>query len=148
MTLHLPKKYLEARIVVLLMLLLMSGWLAAHEYLEKNLLIIHPWSDAVEKGAPRAILGLEIQDITAIDRLIGASTPVAKSVSLVIDGKTSDAKEGIALIPGEHVVLDEGSNHFVLHDVLRDLEYGQQYPIFFVFEKAGTVEVEFLAGHH
>ncbi len=85
------------------------------------------------------------------DRLLGASSPIAKSVMLHETIKNGDilrmrpVKE-LAIPPGEAVVLEPGGRHLMLMGLVTPLEHGVAVPLTLIFQHAGRVTVE-LAVH-
>ena len=86
---------------------------------------------------------------TAPDRLIGGSSPVAGRFELhlmtVEDGvmKMRPVDGGLEIKPGATVELKPGSFHIMLMGLKQPLEKGQKVKGTLVFEKAGTVEIEY-----
>jgi copper(I)-binding protein len=121
----------------------------AHEYYAETFQIVHPWTEPAPAGTKRLVLSMEIVDIVADDRLVGGSTPVAKSVQLNVvaipEGKDAP---GAIIRAGQIAKFGPDMTHLVLNDITVDLHWGRQYPLQLVFEKAGTVEAELIIGTH
>lgn len=81
------------------------------------------------------------------DRLVSASTPVAKSVeihTMAMDGNVMRMREvdAIELKPAAKVVMNPGEGyHLMLMGLQRTLKAGERFPLTLQFEKAGKVEV-------
>jgi hypothetical protein len=80
------------------------------------------------------------------DRLLGASTPVAKSTSLMTMQMSGDAMEmadvkDVAVPAGKPVSLDPGGLHVWLSGLNRPLAAGQTFPLVLRFEKTGERRV-------
>jgi copper(I)-binding protein len=110
----------------------------------------NPWTRATPKGAEVAGAYMTLSNKgTAPDRLIGGSSPVAGRFELhlmtVEDGvmKMRPVDGGLEVKPGETVELKPGSFHVMLMGLRQPLEKGQKVKGTLVFEKAGTVEIEY-----
>ncbi len=83
----------------------------------------------------------------AKDRLIGASSPVAKRVemhtmSMDQDVMTMREVETIELKPSAKVEMKPGNGyHLMLLGLLQPLKAGSTFPLTLTFEKAGKIEV-------
>jgi copper(I)-binding protein len=80
------------------------------------------------------------------DRLVAASTPVAKKAELHLmsmEGGVMKMRQvsGVALPAGEPVVLKPGGYHIMLLGLTRQLEQGQTFPLTLTFENGGTQTV-------
>lgn len=85
-------------------------------------------------------------DGDAPDRLIGVSTPVARSAGLhtvqMRDGvMRMHALEAIEIHPGEPAVLRPGGSHVMLIGLKRRLSKGGSFPLTLHFERAGRLTV-------
>ena len=123
---------------------------SAHDYTIGSLQIAHPWARATPKGAT---VGGGYMKITnngsAPDRLIGGSTPVAERFEVhemsMDDGvmRMRMLKNGLEIKPGQTVELKPGSLHVMMVNLKQPIQEGQRFKGTLVFEKAGTVEVEY-----
>jgi copper(I)-binding protein len=83
------------------------------------------------------------------DRLIGGSTPVAERFEvheMSIDNgvmRMRMLKDGLEIKPGQTVELTPGSFHVMMVNLKQPIQEGQRFKGTLVFEKAGTVEVEY-----
>ena len=138
----------------------------AHEYNLGSLKIGHPWARATPKGSTVAGGYLKITNNgSAPDRLIGGSAAFAgrfeihemRTVSGVMQMR--HLPKGIEIKPGETVELKPGSFHLMFMELKQPLVKDQKpRPMgTLVFEKAGTVEIEYAVeavgggspgGHH
>jgi copper(I)-binding protein len=80
------------------------------------------------------------------DRLIAASTPIAKKTDLMTMAGGSGAMEmkylkGIDIPANRPVSLNSGGLHVWLADLNEPLKAGQSFPLFLTFEKAGQRQV-------
>jgi copper(I)-binding protein len=123
---------------------------AAHDYKLGPLEIAHPWTRATPKGATVAGGYLKVTNKgTAPDRLIGGSAAVAgrfeihemRLVNNVMQMRPLPA--GLEIKPGETVELKPGSYHLMFMQLKAPLEPGKSVKGTLVFERAGTIEVEY-----
>lgn len=81
------------------------------------------------------------------DRLIGATTPVAKSVeihTMELDGNVMRMREAgpIELKPASRVEMHPGEGyHLMMAGLRQPLKAGDSFPLTLQFEKAGKIEV-------
>lgn len=88
------------------------------------------------------------------DRLVGASTPAAKSVELhtmSMEGNVMKMREvpGIEIKPAATVEMKPGAGyHLMLMGLRQPLKAGERFPVTLQFEKAGKVDVEMKVQDH
>lgn len=111
------------------------------------------WSRATPSAAPVAGAYVEIRnDGSAPDRLVSATAAVAGRVEIhemgVTDGvmRMRALPEGLVIPAGQTVRLRPGSYHLMLMELRRPLAPGDRVTGTLVFERAGTIEVEFDVG--
>ena len=80
------------------------------------------------------------------DRLVRASTPIAKKIDLMTISEGNGAMEmkylkGIDIPANKPVSLNSGGLHVWLADLKQPLRAGQTFPLFLKFEKAGQRQV-------
>ena len=86
-------------------------------------------------------------DGDANDRLLGGSTPVARSVeprrTFLIHGRreSSPILDGIVIPAGATITLEPGKSYLALYGLQADLVQGQTLPLTLRFERAGEVTV-------
>ena len=86
------------------------------------------------------------------DRLVSASSPVAKRVevhSMSMENNVMKMQEvgQLELKPGAEIVMKPGDGyHFMLIGLNQRLKAGQKFPLTLVFDKAGKVEVTVTVG--
>jgi periplasmic copper chaperone A len=109
-----------------------------------------PWSRATPGGAKVGGGYVSIANTGATpDRLIGGSFPLASKVELHemrLDGDVMRMKPvegGLEIKPGATVELKPGGLHLMFMDLKEPLKEGQTVKGTLVFEKAGSVEVEY-----
>lgn len=117
---------------------------AAHDYYTPHFQIVHPWTDPATSGAQTLSLFMDFVQIEKDDRLLAASSPVADKIVVRVPAET--AMPSVPLPAGQDVVLAPEGPHLVMQGIRKDLPFGSQHPLVLVFEKAGTVEVEFVVG--
>ena len=124
----------------------------AHDYNIGSLNIGHPWVRATPKGAAVAGGYLKITNKgKEADRLIGGSAAFAGRVEIHEMSEESGVMKmrhlpkGIEIKPGETVELKPGAVHVMFMDLKVPLVKDQKPRPkgTLVFEKAGTVEVEY-----
>jgi len=114
------------------------------------LAIEQAWSRATPGGARVGGGYVRITNTGAApDRLMGGSFPLAGRVELhemSLDGTVMRMKPvegGLEIKPGETVELKPGGHHLMFMDLKTPLKEGDRLKGTLVFEKAGTVEVEY-----
>jgi copper(I)-binding protein len=127
-----------------------AGAAFANDYKVGTLEIDNPWSRAVPKGSTVAAGYMTIKNNgTTPDRLTGASTPVAGKVEVhemnMDNGvmKMRPVAGGVEIKPGESVTLKPESFHLMIMGLKQPIEQGKPFQASLMFEKAGTVNVEF-----
>jgi copper(I)-binding protein len=124
----------------------------AHEYNLGSLKIGHPWARATPKGATVAGGYLKITNNgPAPDRLIGGSATFAGRFEIHEMSeqggimKMRHLPKGIEIKPGQTVELKPGSVHLMFMELKQPLVKDQRPRPkgTLVFEKAGTIEVEY-----
>jgi hypothetical protein len=135
----------------------------AHDYKKGPLHIDHPWSRATPQGATVAAGYLVIENRGAeAERLITVSVPAEFAgraeihEMAVVDGvmRMRPLPRGIEIAPGMTAKFEPGGLHFMFVDIKRPLTRGDRFKSTLVFERAGTIEVEFAVeamgsgGHH
>lgn len=122
---------------------------AAHTWPTGTMTVVHPWTDPVKAGTRRAVLRMGIVEIQADDRLLRAVTDVAERIELVLpDADGERIADGLPLVSGHDLVLAEGGAHFVLHDIRRDLNSGNEYSLTLYFEHAGAIDAAIVISPH
>jgi len=123
---------------------------SAHEFKVGSLEIGHPWARATPKGASIGGGYLKITNKgSAPDRLIGGSSVVADRFEVhemaMADGvmKMRPLPNGIEIKPGQTVEFKPGGFHIMLVGLKQPLEAGKMVKGTLVFEKAGTVDIEY-----
>jgi copper(I)-binding protein len=122
----------------------------AHEYKVGSLEIKHPWSRATPKGAAVASGYLTIINRgTVADTLVGGSSAAAGKLEIhemkMEQGvmKMRPLPQGLEIKPGATVELKPGSYHLMFMQLKAPFEQGKNVKGTLVFEKAGTVEIEY-----
>jgi len=136
----------------------------AQEYKLNGLHINHPYARATVANQPSGGAYLTIENKgKAADRLIAASSPVAKKVeihTMSMEGDVMKMREvgGIDLKPAAKVEMKPGDGyHLMLLGLQKPLKAGEKFPLTLTFEKAGKTEVSVVVqdkkdaaggGHH
>ncbi|MCX8996843.1 copper chaperone PCu(A)C [Rhizobiaceae bacterium BDR2-2] len=123
----------------------------AHGFTVGDLEIGHPWSRPTVAGATVGGGYLTItNEGTADDRLVSVSTDRAGAAQLhdmkVEDDvmKMREIEDGIAVPAGQTVELKPGGLHVMFLNLSQPFAEGEKIKATLTFEKAGTVEVEFV----
>ena len=81
------------------------------------------------------------------DRLLGASTPVARCVSVqltrLVRGRpqTTPLPGGLLIAAGATITLEPAASHLALIGLRADLVQGETFPLTLLFDRAGEVNV-------
>jgi copper(I)-binding protein len=125
----------------------------AHDFKKDSLYIEHPWSRATPHGAAVAAGYLLIENRGAdVDRLtsVSVSPEIAGRVEIhemaMQDGvmRMRPLPRGIEIAPGLTAKLEPGGLHIMFLDLKRQLEMGDRFKARLAFERAGTIEIEFI----
>ena len=123
---------------------------AAKEYNAGALKISAPWTRATPRGAQVGGGYLKITNTgKEADRLIGGSLPAAGRFEvheMSMEGgmmKMRHLANGLEIRPGESVELKPGGYHLMFMQLKEPLVTGKPLKGTLVFEKAGTVEIEY-----
>ena len=122
----------------------------AGDYTVGSLKITDPWSRATPKGAITGAGYMKITNTgTTPDRLISGSSDVAPTFEVhettMENGvmKMRPVTGGLEIKPGETVEFKPGSFHVMFVGLKKSLAEGEHIKATLVFEKAGTVKVEY-----
>lgn len=106
---------------------------------------VNPPAWQVPDGVP---VSLSIQNDSDVDdRLLGGTTPVARSVearrTYFVHGRreTAPAPEGIVIPAEATITLEPGKDHIALYGLQTDLVQGRTFLLTLRFERAGEVTV-------
>ena len=115
-----------------------------------SLMIEAPWTRATPAGAKVAGGFMTITNTgSAPDRLIGGSFPLAGRFEVhemaVANGIMTmrELAKGLEIAPGQKVELKPGGYHVMFMDLRSQVREGTPVKGTLVFEKAGTIEVEY-----
>jgi periplasmic copper chaperone A len=131
-------------------IVLAGGFAAAESYTAGNLQVSNPWARATPKGATVGAGYLSITNKgSELDRLISGSAEAAARFEVhvtIMEGGVAKMRQvsGLEIKPGETVELKPGGMHVMFMGLKQPLAQGQRVKGTLVFEKAGTVAVEFL----
>ncbi len=131
----------------------------AHEYYAARFTIIHPWCFPTGPGDLVAPVFMRLLEVSADDRLLGASTEVAERAVLVspgvapgadvparlVDTLTEGARvvDALPVPAGQDADWRAGGSHVQLHGLKHPLLAGRSYPLVLTFEKSGRVDATF-----
>ena len=123
----------------------------SHDFKAGSLELKHPWSAKAPSVAP--VLGGYVTIVntgTQDDRLVGGTTSVAERFEIhessIVDGvaRMRPAKQGIEIPAGATLSLQPGGAHIMLVNPRQRPAEGETFKATLEFEKAGSVEVEFV----
>jgi copper(I)-binding protein len=142
---------LPMRAFVFLAILSVSNAVLAHDYRAGPLKVLHPWSRATARSADVAAGFLTISNEAATqDRLVSVETAIAVRAeihAMTMDGgimRMRPLEGGLEIPSKKNVILAPGGLHIMFIGLRAPLVQGTRIPATLHFEKAGTVEVEFL----
>ncbi|PWR24387.1 copper chaperone PCu(A)C [Zavarzinia aquatilis] len=126
----------------------------AHEFEAGTLEVVHPWSRATPAGAKVAGGFFKVENKgDAPDRLLSVASDVAEKaqiheMTMTAEGMASmnQVTGGVEIAPGATLELKPGSYHVMFIGLKKPLVEGEKFKATLNFEKAGTVEVEFVVG--
>ena len=130
-------------------ILLLGGTVLAETYSAGGLQIGNPWARATPSGATVGAGYLTITNKgTEPDRLIGGSAAPASRFevhSTIIENGVARMRpvSALEIKPGETIELKPGGMHVMFMGLKQPMKQGQKVKGTLVFEKAGTVAVEF-----
>jgi len=134
----------------LIALTLWTGATRAGEHVAGPIKISDPWARATPKGARTGSAYMTLTNTgSEADRLVGGTADPAEAFELhrmSMDGgimKMRAVGGGLVIGPGQTVRLEPGGYHVMLIDLKEALVSGRRFKGTLVFEKAGTVEVEY-----
>jgi len=119
----------------------------AHEYTVDKLTIGHPWSTVTHGGLKNAAVYVTFINDGKADRLLKASTPIAKSATLHTNIKDGDVNrmrplDGVDIPTGKTVELLPGGMHIMLEGLDHPLKDGEMFPMTLTLANEGEVHVE------
>lgn len=130
-------------------IVLVGGIAAAETYSAGGLQIASPWARATPKGSTVTAGYLTITNKgTETDRLVGGSAEMAARLE-VHETVTEDGVgrmrqvKNLEIKPGQTIELKPGGMHVMLVGLKKPISQGQTIKGTLVFEKAGTVAIEF-----
>jgi len=132
----------------LLLLVFAASALLGHSHEKGDIQVRHPWARATPPGTTVAAGYLEIRNNgKEADRLLSATTPVAKRVELHVTEHSDHIAKMRQLrafeVPGrERLTLSPGGAHLMLVDIVQPLKKGERFPLTLRFERAGELKVE------
>ena len=140
---------MHRRLILAAPLLLALPAAAQHQHPPQqagDLAIARPWTRAAGQGGTGAGFLAISNRGSAADRLVGASSPVARVTELhthVREGEVMRMRPvpAIELPPGQTVTLQPGGLHLMLIGLGQPLVQGQAVPVTLRFERAGEVQV-------
>jgi periplasmic copper chaperone A len=128
-----------------------DGQAQVAEFGNGNIKIVGPWTRATPESSKVGGGFMTLVNTGGEpDRLVGGSTEVAGSLEIheihIVNGVAMmrQVNPGIALKPGASIVLKPFSHHLMMMDLKQPLRAGQKIKGTLVFEKAGSIEIEYV----
>jgi periplasmic copper chaperone A len=124
-----------------------TSFVSARDFTAGNLSIGHPYARPTAPAQPTGGGYLTLTSKGRADRLLSASSPIAREVqihSMKMEGDVMRMREVDAIdMPADKLVeLKPGGFHLMLMGLKEPLKAGQVFPLKLRFEKAGEVAVE------
>ena len=133
--------------IVQVTLAFVAAPVAAQDYRLKSLRIDHAFARATPPGARSGGVFLTVENTGSVpDRLLGVSSPVARTVELhdmTLHGGVMQmrAVSTVEVKPGDKLELKPGGYHAMLSDLTQPLRVGDRFPLTLTFQHAGAIEV-------
>jgi len=118
--------------------LALAGEARAHSYKLGAIEIGHPWARPSVTGKAAVFLALNNTG-TETDRLIGGTTPIAKTV--ILRAADGTPLEEMDLLPNRPLALRPGGKYIALLDLAAPLALDDRFPLTLRFADAGAIEV-------
>lgn len=122
----------------------------AKDYTVGAIKISTPWTRVTPPASTVAGGFMTITNTgTTPDTLVGGTAAISARLEvheMALDGgimKMRELKPGLVIKPGETVVLKPGSFHVMFMDLKEPIASGKTFKGSLVFEKAGTIEIEY-----
>lgn len=120
----------------------------AHGVKTRSIEIVHPWTFGRSEGDAVQVF-MKIKNASRRDdRLVGAQSPSAATVSLVETNSQPGAGQrpvqSIAIKAGGHVELSSSSQSILLGGFKKPLSAYDTFAVTLIFERAGRIAVEVL----
>lgn len=120
---------------------------SAHSFKLGEIAIGHPYARTTAPGQSTGGAYLRLENRGLADKLVSASTPVAKGVEMHemrMAGDVMQMREirAIDVPSNKPVALQPGGMHLMLVGLKAPLKKGDRFPLTLKFEKAGEVTVE------
>ena len=138
-------------IITVLLLLSLPAAAFAHSFTKGDIVVKHPWARATPDAATVGVGYVKIiNNGKDADRLTGGSFDGADKLEIHEMTMTGDVMkmrqltEGIEIKPGETIELKPGSNHLMFTGLTKQIVEGPHRKGTLTFEKAGSVDVEFM----
>ena len=145
------EQHLGFAVLALLLLLACVSGALAHEFKVGDLEIGHPWSRATPPGAKVAGGYFTVTNKgSAPDRLLSISSDISDKAELHEMGVKEGVmtmrmvSDGLEIPAGGKAELKPGGYHLMFVGLKRQPKQGEKFSATLTFEKAGSVNVEFL----
>ncbi|MCO6414682.1 copper chaperone PCu(A)C [Siccirubricoccus sp. KC 17139] len=137
---------MQRRLILAAALLAVARLPGARAQQAGGITISAPWSRAAGRGGTGAGFLTIANAGSAPDRLVSASSPLARATEIHTHVREGDvmrmrAVPAIEIPAGGSVTLQPGGFHLMLIGLSRAVEAGESLPVTLVFERAGPVQV-------
>ncbi|MDT7838917.1 copper chaperone PCu(A)C [Aquabacterium sp. OR-4] len=109
----------------------------ACEFQAETLRVTHPYCHATEPGSTEAVVCMKFDEVIRSDRLVGASTPVARGADVA--GALARPTVDFEIPEGQETWLHERGTWLRLTGLRGPLGVGRTYPLTLEFEHGGTL---------
>jgi len=119
-----------------------------------NIVVVDPYARTSTPSSKSGAIFLDVVNSGGPDRLIAASTPVAKTTMLHSHREDADGvmrmihiEDGWEVPADGVLMLERGGKHVMLMGLTEPLEQGDTVPLTLTFEQAGDVIVDVVIDH-
>jgi periplasmic copper chaperone A len=132
--------------IICVALFALATGVCAQDFKLGHITINRPYAKATVTGQPVAGGYLKLTNRGRADRLLSATSPVAKSIALhamSMQGDVMQMREvpAIYLPKGKTIQLKPGDLHLMFMGLQAPLKVGDSFPLKLKFEQAGEIEV-------
>lgn len=131
------------------LLVMSSGFVWAHEFTQGGLVIDHPWARPSLGASPNGVAYMTITNNGEMaDKLLSVDGDIAKKVDLhrtLMDGdvmRMRPVTDGVEILPGQTLEVVPGGLHVMLMGLTAPLKDGDRFSLSMAFERAGNINVE------
>jgi copper(I)-binding protein len=138
----------SVHLIITLLLAVYVGSAAHGQTSAANTIVVEqPWARATPGGAKTGAAYMTlINNGRSVDRLLGATTPLADKVQFHKETEDDGVSrmrqvQSMELEPGAKIIFKPGELHVMIVGLKQPLTEGQTFPLTLQFEKASNIEV-------